>query len=163
MSQKHGSRKMTPKGWHSNTRSWSEPPALARARVSWLVSPKARGTFRLTWDRESERTPGRPKHSRTSERPRNSRELNWPKLKMSPPARSILICRKGRSPQRRCLNGSKSRMKPIWLERMRTQTITATQTLLRREPSRKEKHWGKRKLKRDERKALSIYGKAALL
>src|SRR5258708_20163147 len=56
---------------------------------------------------------GRLKHFRTSERPRNSRERNWSKLKKSVRARSILICRNGRSPQRRCLNGLKNRMQPV--------------------------------------------------
>ena len=98
-------------------RSFGLSPTASRRRSgesvsSWLASPKARGTSRLNWDRERERTQGRPKHFRTSERPRNSRELNRPKPKMSGRARSILICRKGRSPQRRCLNGSKNRMKP---------------------------------------------------
>jgi hypothetical protein len=88
----------------------------AARRVSWLISPKARGTSHLNWDREGEHTLGRPKHFRTSDRPRNSRERNWSTRQMSAPARSILICRKGRSPQRRCLNGSKNPMKPIWLE-----------------------------------------------
>ncbi len=88
----------------------------SRARISWLISPKARGTSHLNWDREGEHTLGRPKHFRTSDRPRNSRERNWPTRQMSVRARSILICRKGRSPQRRCLNGSKNRMKPIWFE-----------------------------------------------
>ena len=89
---------------------------VAPARVSWLISLEARGTSHLNCDGESERTQGRPKRFRTSERPRNSRERNWSTREMSPRGRSILICRKGRSPQRRCLNGSKRRMKSIWLE-----------------------------------------------
>jgi hypothetical protein len=79
---------------------------------SWLVSPKARGTFHSNWELKGESTQGRPKNFRTSERPSNLREGNWPKPKISPRARSILICRKGRSPQRRCLNGLKNRDEP---------------------------------------------------
>ncbi len=102
-------------------RSFGLSPTASRRRSGesvslWLASPKARGTSHLNCDGESERTQGRPKRFRTSERPRNSRERNWSKRQMSPRARSILICRKGRSPQRRCSNGSKSRMKPVWLE-----------------------------------------------
>jgi hypothetical protein len=90
---------------------------LARARVSWLISPEARGTSHLNCRGGSEGgTQGRPKRFRTSERPRNSRERSWPKPNMSVRARSILICRNGRSPQRRCLNGSMNRTKTIWPE-----------------------------------------------
>src|SRR3981081_3564092 len=52
---------------------------VARARVSWLISPKARGTSHLNCHGESERTQGGPKPFRTSERPRDLRERNWPK------------------------------------------------------------------------------------
>jgi hypothetical protein len=53
------------------------------------------------------------RNAAASSRPRNLRERNWPKPKMSARARSILICRSGRSPQRNCFNGSKNRVKPI--------------------------------------------------
>src|SRR6266567_7372445 len=86
---------------------------VARARVSWLINPKASGTSHLKCHEESDRTQGRPKHFAASTRPRNLRGRNWPKIKMSARARSILICRNGPSPQRRCLNGSKNRMRPI--------------------------------------------------
>jgi hypothetical protein len=79
--------------------------------VSWLISPKGRGTSHLNCHGESERSQGLLKHFRTSERPGNSRELNWSTRQTSPRARSILICRNGRSPQRRYSNGSKNRMK----------------------------------------------------
>src|SRR5258708_11187845 len=59
---------------------------------------------------------GRAKHFRKNSRPRNSRERNWSTRQMSARVRSILICRKGRSLQRRRLNGSKNRMTPIRLE-----------------------------------------------
>jgi hypothetical protein len=92
---------------------------LARARVSWLISPEAPGTSHLIGQRRSDGTQGRPKRFRTSERPRNLRERNWPRPEMSVRARLILICRNGRSPQRIFLNGSKNRMKTIRLEQAR--------------------------------------------
>jgi hypothetical protein len=74
---------------------------------------RARGTFRLSPNRGSVYSLEPPKRFAASSRPRNLRERNWPKPKMSARARSILICRSGRSPQRNCFNGSKNRMKPI--------------------------------------------------
>src|SRR3984957_254318 len=43
----------------------------SQERVSWLINPKGRGTSHLNCHGESERSQGRPKHFRTSERPRN--------------------------------------------------------------------------------------------
>jgi hypothetical protein len=90
-------------------REVGELHAAHRARVKWLISPKARGMSHLNCHGESETTQGRPKHFRTSERPRNSQKRNWSTRQMSALARSTLICRKGRSPQRKYLNGSKNR------------------------------------------------------
>jgi len=87
---------------------------LARARVSWLISPEAPGTSHLIGQGRSDGTG--PKRFRTSERPRILRERSWPRPEMSVRARLILICRNGRSPQRIFLNGSKNRMKTIRLE-----------------------------------------------
>jgi hypothetical protein len=106
---------------------------LARARVSWLISPDARGTSHLIC-RRSYGTQERPKRFATSERLRNLRERSWPKPKMSVRARSILICRNGPLPQRIFLNGSKNRKKTIWLEQARLTSFGGTQRYTRLRP-----------------------------
>ena len=74
-----------------------------KSQGSWYVS------FELP---RGKRTHARATETFRSElEAKNLREQNWPKLKMSAPARSILICRNGRSPKRRYSNGSKYRMK----------------------------------------------------
>jgi hypothetical protein len=45
----------------------STPRIGNHARISWLISPKGRGTSHLTCRGERERSQGRPKHFRTSE------------------------------------------------------------------------------------------------
>jgi hypothetical protein len=89
---------------------------VARARVSWLISPKTRGTSHLNCHGGIESTLGRSKHFAVRSRPRNLRQRIWPKPNMSLQGRSILINRNGPSPRRRYLNGSKNRMKTTWLE-----------------------------------------------
>ncbi len=73
------------------------------------MANKSRGTWYVSFElRRRKRT-----HTRATETFPNEREAKkFARAKLV----EALICRKGRSPQRRCLNGSKSRMKPVWLE-----------------------------------------------
>jgi hypothetical protein len=81
-----------------------------KSRGTWYVS------FDLPWAR-------RGRHARATETFPNEREAkNFARAKLAEArnvslrARLILIYRNGRSPQRRCLNGSMNRTKTVWPE-----------------------------------------------
>ena len=87
-----------------------------RSKGTWLIMA-GKGLWYVSFEPKKPRA-----HARVTETFPNEREAKKfarAKLVDTPNvsrAHSILICRNGRSPQRRCLNGSKNRMKLIWLE-----------------------------------------------
>ena len=79
------------------------------------MANKSQGTWFVSFELPRHEKRSHMRATETFPNEREAKKFARAKL-MSTRARSILISRSGRSPQRGCLNGSKNGMKTIWLE-----------------------------------------------